>query len=117
MHATKTADPVLENWRLIGDGGPRTLVGEVSGHPKLDDGWITTSVAVEMAADRSWAITRARRYVLGRQLPDDKLPPQDGTDAILNRLFRNHGPASLGRLKELAPYAQELSKAPGAPSS
>ena len=86
------ASPVLSNWRLIagnGDDVLGVLVGEVSGHPKLPDGWIVTSPVAEVAGDRSWAQTTSRRYQLGAPLPDDQPLPPEAADVMRNSLFRN----------------------------
>jgi hypothetical protein len=49
------ANPVLNNWRLIGAVAERLgiLVGQVSGQPSLPDGWITTSAVSDIAQDHS----------------------------------------------------------------
>jgi hypothetical protein len=107
--------PILNNWRLI--AGTRDflgiLIGEVTGHPLLPDGWITTSAVSEIAQDRSWACTASRRYDLGAPLPDDQRLPPMATEAILSRLCRDAGTLpnvdALGRLVALA---EELSEAP-----
>jgi hypothetical protein len=86
------ASPVLSNWRLIagnGDDVLGVLVGEVSGHPSLSDGWIVTSPVAEIAGDRSWAQTTNRRYQLATPLPDDQPLPPAATDVMLNSLYRN----------------------------
>lgn len=108
------ATPILNNWRHIARHGtaPGILVGEVSGHPLLPDGWITTSAVSEIAEDRSWAQTASRRYQLGTPLPDDERLPQAATYAVMNRLLRNAGGLSLAELDRLAAFAEELSEAP-----
>lgn len=113
------ADPILQNWRLIlGDAKALgILVGQVTGHPKLLDGWITTSVVEELADDHSWAVTRSRRYVLGKPIPADQSIPPGGTDAVLNRLFRAYGTVTLAELDKLVARANALSKAPNGAAS
>jgi hypothetical protein len=109
------ASPVLYNWRLIGGNGNAlgVLIGEVSGHPSLRDGWITTSPVAEVAGDRSWAQTANRRYQLTTPLPDDQPLPPAATDAVLNSLFRNAGTLpSIQALERLTVLAEKLSEAP-----
>jgi hypothetical protein len=114
------AAPILNNWRRIGvgHGSPGILVGEVSGHPTLPDGWITTSAVKGIAADCSHAHTASRRYELGTPLPDDQPLPQAAKDTILARLFRNaeRTPSialpSATEVQRLATLVEELSEAP-----
>ena len=109
------ADPVLKNWRLIGAVADRLgiLVGEVSGHPSLPDGWITTSAVSDIAQDRSWARTVSRRYDLATPFPDDHRLPAAATEAILSRLLRNAGTLpDETSLSRLTAFAEEFSEAP-----
>jgi hypothetical protein len=109
------APPVLNNWRLIGGDGTTLgiLVGEVSGHPSLPNGWITTSAVAEIAGDRSRAQTASKPYHLATPLSDDQALPPAGTDAVLNRLFRNASTLrSEEALHRLVSVAAKLSEAP-----
>lgn len=104
--------PVLHNWRLI-DGGADCLgilVGEVTGHPSLPNGWITTSLVCELAQDQSWARTISRLYNLGARLPEDQRLPAAATEAVLCRLLRNAGTQI--SVEKLAAFADQLSEAP-----
>ena len=113
------AAPILNNWRriAIGHGSLGILVGEVSGHPLLPNGWITTSAVRDIAEDRSHAHTASRRYQLAKPLPDDKPLPQAAKDAILTRLVRNAARVSSAsfpnatELQRLATLVDELSEA------
>jgi len=113
------AAPILNNWRYVsvGHGSRGILVGEVSGHPLLPDGWITTSAVRDIAEDRSHAHTASRRYELATPLPEDKPLPQAAKDAILTRLVRNAARASSNSLpnateqQRLAAFVEELSEA------
>lgn len=58
------AAPYLSSWALIGTAAPR-LVGCVTGHPRIFDGWMITSPVVWMAPDRRAARTASRFYRLG----------------------------------------------------
>lgn len=109
---SKITDPGLTDWRLIGGDGQRLgiLVGIVSGHPKLPAGWITTSLVREIAADRSWAITRSRRYVLGEPMSADEPLPPEARGSILSRLLRNAGDVTMAELERLDEFAEQLSK-------
>jgi hypothetical protein len=112
------AAPILNNWRhiTVGHGSPGILVGEVSGHPLLPNGWITTSAVREIAEDRSHAHTASRRYELAKPLPDDKPLPQAAKDAILTRLLRNAArassiyPPNATEMQRFATFVEELSE-------
>ena len=110
------ADPILRDWRLI--AGDETalgiLVGEVSGHPLLPNGWITTSAVAEVSGDHTWARTASRWYSLGVPLPDDQPLPPAATDAILERLLRTADTPlpSMEVLHRLVALAEKLSQAP-----
>ena len=109
------ATPILTNWRLIGgsENVLGSLVGEVSGHPSLPNGWVITSAVSEIAEDRTWAQTYSRRYELAIPLPDDKPLPPAAADAVLNRLLGNAGTLpSLAALERLAKLAAKLSEPP-----
>lgn len=58
--------PHLSNW-VFGeiDGGFRRLGGIVTGHPRIRDGWIWTSVVLFVSPDKKWARTVSRYYNLG----------------------------------------------------
>jgi hypothetical protein len=109
------ATPVLDNWRLIGGkcDALGILIGEVSGHPSLPNGWITTSPVAEVAGDRSWARTANRRYQLATPLPDDQPLPPVATDTLLSIMFRYAGELpSLEAVERLTVLADKLSEAP-----
>jgi hypothetical protein len=109
------ASPVLYNWRLIAGNvnALGVLIGEVSGHLSLPNGWITTAPVAEVAGDRSWAQTASRRYQLATPLPDNQPLPPAATDAVLNSLFRNAGTLpSMEVLERLTAFAEKLSEAP-----
>jgi hypothetical protein len=61
--------PILADWAL-GDSSNDLvrLVGWVTGHPLLDDGWITTSVLLAIDPERKWARTVSRLYRLDKPL-------------------------------------------------
>lgn len=59
--------PNLTYWRPhISRRWAPILWGMVSGHPKLSDGWITTSQLVAIDPDFRWARTASRWYALGQ---------------------------------------------------
>ena len=98
------ASPVLSNWRIIagnGDDVLGVLVGEVSGHPSLSDGWIVTSPVAEIAGDRSWAQTASRRYQLATPLPDDQSLPPAATDVMRSSLFRDANTIPIEKMSSL----------------
>lgn len=66
---TELADaPLLSNWVAEAPfGGNLRLIGMVSGHPSIPDGWCTTSVVRAADVDAGWARTVSRYYRLGPQ--------------------------------------------------
>ena len=61
--------PCLAGWAL--EAGPNLrLIGVVTGHPRIPDGWVHTSPLVWISADRSYARTVSRFYRLGQPLFD-----------------------------------------------
>jgi hypothetical protein len=97
-------DPILRHWRITFEIG----IGMVSGHPTIEDGWMTTSRTVEVAADRSWLRTKSRLYRLEDLFPDDVAMPYSARDAVLARMLRNVGPIGLERLEELTSLVDEI---------
>ena len=79
--------PVLRNWRLIHG----VLVGEVEGHPLIDDGWLISSKVEEIAGDKSWARTESRYYRLQHPFRDSEEMPPGATDVVLQRILGNAG--------------------------
>ena len=47
--------PLLDHWAIAIDGPVRLLIGVVSNHPLLDDGWCTTSPLMFISDDRKLA--------------------------------------------------------------
>lgn len=70
--------PLLVNWQVILRAGRLCLAGEVSGHPDLKEGFITTSHLVFLSPGLEWARTMSEFYRLG---PSLGLMPTD-TDAF-----------------------------------
>jgi hypothetical protein len=108
-------DPVLDHWRLL-TRMPDCLgffVGIVTGHPLLRDGWITTSVVMELGEDRSWARTMSRRYRLAAELPHDLPLPAEAANLLLTR-FLSAVPenADLPLIEKLTKIAESFSEAP-----
>ncbi len=60
--------PLISSWILAmhpGDPGP-TLIGSISGHPKLADSALSaTSIVLAMDVNAGWARTVSRYYRLG----------------------------------------------------
>ncbi|HWV21799.1 MAG TPA: DUF6634 family protein [Devosia sp.] len=67
--ADLAAAPHLDGWAIeeITPGLSR-LIGVVSGHPKIADGWCTTSVLLVLDRHRKFARTASRLYRLGKPL-------------------------------------------------
>ena len=88
--------PVLRNWRRIAvDGGMAILIGEVSGHPLLGDGWMTSSPLLAFEPASGWAQTESRRYVLAEPYPDDCALPDAAVDALVSRMLAGVGALAL----------------------
>lgn len=63
--ADPQAAPLLSDWALaVEPASVYRLVGVVSGHPIIADGWCTTSVVLVIAPQRQWARTISRLYRL-----------------------------------------------------
>lgn len=61
--------PLLSNWAVEAQpAGTVRLVGVVSGHPFIRDGWCTTSVVLAADMDAGWVRTVSRYYRLGPRL-------------------------------------------------
>lgn len=61
--------PLLSNWAVEAQfGGLVRLVGVVTGHPSLRDGWCTTSIVLAADEEAGWARTVSRYYRLGPKL-------------------------------------------------
>lgn len=61
--------PLLSHWVIeLQDHDLIRLVGVVSGHPSVPDGWCTTSIVLAANEDAGWARTVSRYYRLGPKL-------------------------------------------------
>ena len=61
--------PMLAYWTVEAlPGGLVCLIGEVAGHPKIADGWCTTSVVLAVDLAGGWVRTVSRYYRLGPRL-------------------------------------------------
>jgi hypothetical protein len=65
----------LDDWSLIDLGETVLLTGEVSGHPRLDNGRIVSSVVLKLDTKNSVAETRNTNYSLGK-------PSQELVDSL-----------------------------------
>ena len=64
-----TNAPLLSLWAVERQpGGMVRLIGVVSGHPSIADGWCTTSVVLAADEAAGWARTVSRYYRLGPRL-------------------------------------------------
>lgn len=77
--AALAAAPLIDNWFLDFYPGSSAicLVGEVSGHPHLRNGIVTTSPIMAIDAQRRWARTHGRFYRIGKRA-DIKLADMPG---------------------------------------
>lgn len=73
--AAELADaPLLNNYILTTTGGARpVVVGEVSGHPGLPDGFIMSSAVVAINAAEGYMRTQSRWYRLALAMKDAKV--------------------------------------------
>lgn len=68
-NADLAAAPRLEGWAIEEVlPGLFRLVGVVSGHPEIADGWCSTSVLLVLDQHRGYAWTVSRLYKLGKPL-------------------------------------------------
>ena len=111
---SRMRDPILRNWRLIPFEASAlgAFLGEVTGHPLLNDGWIITSNVRWISDDRSCARTESRRYQIQEEFPRDQAMPEKPRNILLTRLVMNYGVpfglASQEKLAELTDYASYL---------
>jgi hypothetical protein len=97
-------DPILRNWRITHEIG----IGEVTGHPSIADGWMTTSRIIEVAGDRSWMRTKSRLYRLEDPFPDNAAMPSGARDAVLARILRNADAVGPEKLETLIVAAERI---------
>ena len=103
--------PTLRNWRrIVVGGGMAFLIGEVSGHPLLNDGWMTSSPLVALDPRNGWARTMSRRYILGEPYPDDRALPEGAVDALVARLFDCVGVIALENLPRALATAEAIAR-------
>lgn len=63
--------PFLDAWQVFSDGnGGVYLGGECTGHPRIRDGYITTSCVVAADLDAGWVRTASRFFRVGQSLVD-----------------------------------------------
>jgi len=108
----RVADPLLRNWRLIqvdSEDGLGAFLGEVTGHPRLNDGWIITSAVKWIADDKSCARTNSRLYCLGNEFPRDQTMPEKPQNILasvfLQYFISSVGVVTLDQLTELGDQA------------
>jgi len=71
--------PLLNPWRIdIWDGHFR-LYGACTGHPEIDDPFVTTSPLLALDPDRGWARTRSRWYRVGSDWQPTNSTPKGET--------------------------------------
>lgn len=106
------SNPVLCNWRwILYENGPElgVFLGEVTGHPLLNDGWVITSSVQWISDDRSCARTLSRLYELKEEFPRDQALPEKPRNILLTNLVESHcaffGYVTWEKLTELKDYA------------
>lgn len=60
--------PMIDQWWLEMIGGWLRALGDLSGHPDIQEPHVTTSPVLGFDVDAGWLRTRSRFYRLGRQL-------------------------------------------------
>lgn len=105
------ADPALDQWRLL---AINALIGRVSNHPKLGDGWIVTSVVEELDRATKRARTLSRWYDLLDEIPPDEPLPDVAHDLLLSVLSRRVTIA-LEDIPKLFALVEGLCAPPGKP--
>lgn len=76
--ADLTDAPILSNWMIEPlRGGVYRLVGTVSSHPSIRDGWCTTSPMLAIDPLGTWVRTVSRYYRLGPVMGDQVLRDLD----------------------------------------
>lgn len=110
--ASKTKPgPELRNWRRIAIGGETAfLIGEVSGHPLLPDGWMTSSPLIAFDPGNGWAQTMSRRYALAEPYPEELALPDGAVDALMARLFDGVGVIALADLSRTLAAAEAIAR-------
>jgi hypothetical protein len=98
------ADPILRKWRIMHEIG----IGEVASHPRIPDGWMTTSRVIEVADDCSWMRTKSRLYRLEDPFPNDAAMPAGARDAVLARILRNAGSVGQEEMNALIVAAEKI---------
>lgn len=93
-HISRASDPILRNWRLIpfeDEPELRVFLGEVTGHPLLNEGWVITSPMQWISDDRSCARTHSRLYKLENEFPRDQRLPEKPRNILFSSLVTRSG--------------------------
>ena len=105
-------DPIITQWRLLEHVCEEPylgiLAGQVTGHPIIGDGWVTTSGVRSLDRGSQKARTESRRYRLGEELPPTEPLPPGARAALLARLLRDAGTLTLSEMNELVAVANRL---------
>ncbi len=103
--------PTLRHWRRIDVGdGLAFLVGEVSGHPLLGDGWMISSPLVAYDPANGWARTESRRYQLADPYPSDLALPDAAVGVLVSRVFDGVGVIELADLPRALAAAEAIAR-------
>lgn len=83
--------PKLSNWRLmVATPGKRGfVVGELTGHPQVKDGWVTTGQVVTLDEHNHILKTRKTTFRLGKPLPQGEPLPAAAYDAVIKMALDN----------------------------
>lgn len=101
--------PLLQNWRMV--AGTK-LVGEVTGHPWIEDGWMLTSRLVS-ASDpiARTAQCESRVYRLGEPWPVDEPMPRAAREIVIRGILVNLRPFAVEDLAKAHHAAKTLAEA------
>jgi hypothetical protein len=105
----------MDRWRLLpGVCRPPylgVLIGEITGHPSVRDGWTSTSPVVSIDREAKRARTRSRWYRLGEELPATEPLPPEARKGLVARYLRERGGATTpDDIVEIAAIVAALSK-------
>jgi hypothetical protein len=80
--------PIIDDWcPVLTPSGFLVLIGNVTGHPTLRPGLITTSLIIGMDETAGWARTWGRWYKLGKRFEPDVIMKADAGPDLWDRPY------------------------------
>lgn len=85
-----TDAPILNPWQILQENEPPILrlYGCATGHPTIDDDFLTTSPLLAFDPASGWARTRSRWYKIGPDWEDVKSSDRDEMTDIFNGVLK-----------------------------